>query len=54
MTTGGVIDFIMDIIRDKVECAKADDERRTYKEYEQRLKQQKSNLTSASHKNQGR
>ena len=54
MEGGGMIDFIMDIIQDKVECAKADDERRTYKEYEQRLQQQKSNSTSSSHKNQGR
>lgn len=48
---GGMIDFIMDIIQDKVEQAKADGAIRTKREREQ---QQKSNKTSSTHKNQGR
>lgn len=51
MEGGGMIDFIMDIIRDTIEQAKADNARRTKREREQ---QQKSNKTSSTHKNQER
>lgn len=54
MEGGGMIDFIMDIVRDTVEQAKADGAIRTKRERERRLKQQRSNKTSSSHKNQGR
>lgn len=54
MEGGGMMDVLMDIIRDKVEQAKADDAIRTKRERERRLKQQRSNKTSSTHKNQGR
>lgn len=54
MEGGGMMDVLMDIIRDKVEQAKADNARRTKQERKQRLKHQKSNPTLSSHKNQGR
>lgn len=50
MEGGGMIDFIMDIVRGTIEQAKADNARRTKREREQ----QKSNKTSSTHKNQGR
>lgn len=51
MEGGGMIDFIMDIIRGEVEQAKAENALRTKQE---RKQQQKSNKTSSTHKNQER
>ena len=48
---GGMMDVLMDIIRDKVEQAKVDNAIRSKQEREH---PQQSNKTSSSHKNQGR
>ena len=54
MEGGGMIDFIMDIIRDTVESARAETSERACRARQQQHQQQKSNPTSSSHKNQGR
>lgn len=54
MEGGGMIDFIMDIIRDTVESARAETCERACRARQQQHQQERSNKTSSTHKNQGR
>ena len=54
MEGGGMMDVLMDIIRDTVKSARHERQIRAYEARKQQHQQERSNKTSSSHKNQGR
>ena len=54
MEGGGMMDVLVDIIRDTVESARAETCERACRARQQQDRQERSNKTSSTHKNQGR